>query len=110
MLTTVKMKLCKRSEFGWRARPFVFALFVLWLAVLDQGQSASAHSSGGRVDGLVPSPSARYDLDLVQDPSIRLGDGSKRLSDINILLPLQNCSDCRRAFKVVTAINGCYSW
>ena len=50
------------------------------------------------------------DFELVQNPTVRLGDGSKRLSDINILLPLQNCSDCQRAYKIASAINGCYQW
>ena len=39
-----------------------------------------------------------------------VGGGEKKLSDINILLPLQSCADCRRGHKLVTAINGCYEW
>lgn len=38
------------------------------------------------------------------------GQGMKKISDINILLPIQNCVDCRKAYKVVTAFNGCYQW
>lgn len=39
-----------------------------------------------------------------------LGSGEKQLSDMNVLLPLQLCEDCRRAKKLVTATNGCYKW
>ena len=52
----------------------------------------------------------RHDYSLIQDPSAVLAGGAKQLSDINILLPLQSCPDCRRAHKLVSAINGCYQW
>ena len=29
---------------------------------------------------------------------------------MNILLPLQTCEDCRKAYKKVVAYNGCYKW
>lgn len=65
-------------------------------------------AASGKENGQGGSPV--YEYDLIQNPTIRLGDGSKQMSDINILLPLKGCSDCHRAYKVVTAVNGCYQW
>lgn len=112
MISTVKIKNCKATKFCCMPKYVGFAVFAIVLALFGQGNEASAYPDGmyGDSQSMQHSTGSRYDLELVQDPSIRLGDGGKRLSDINILLPLQNCSDCRRAFKVVTAINGCYSW
>jgi len=39
-----------------------------------------------------------------------VGDGSKRISSLNVLLPTSGCADCRKAVHNITAQNGCYSW
>lgn len=38
------------------------------------------------------------------------GEGSKQISDINLLLPISHCSDCRKVTFNISAINGCYQW
>jgi hypothetical protein len=62
------------------------------------------------------------DIDLIQDPTRKSGSGLKQISDISVLLPVQNCSDsdspasqehaleCRKAEKLIYATNGCYKW
>jgi hypothetical protein len=44
------------------------------------------------------------------EPSKILGHGNKQISDINVLLPISHCSDCRKAAFNISAINGCYQW
>jgi hypothetical protein len=39
-----------------------------------------------------------------------MGDGSKQISDLNVLLPSNGCQGCRKAVYNLTAENGCYSW
>jgi hypothetical protein len=46
----------------------------------------------------------------IQNPELTYGDGQKKISDINILLPVQNCTECRKAYHTVAAFNGCYQW
>ena len=46
----------------------------------------------------------------IQNPEIQYGNGEKKLSDINVLLPLHNCVDCRRVYHTIAAFNGCYQW
>jgi hypothetical protein len=46
----------------------------------------------------------------IQDPEVQYGNGERRLSDINVLLPLHNCADCRRVYHEIAAFNGCYQW
>jgi hypothetical protein len=36
------------------------------------------------------------------------GEGSKQISDINLLLPISHCTDCRKVNFNISAINGCY--
>jgi hypothetical protein len=36
------------------------------------------------------------------------GEGSKMISDINLLLPVSHCTDCRKVNFNISAINGCY--
>jgi len=40
----------------------------------------------------------------------KVNDGSKQISEINVLLPLSTCHDCRRVQYELTATNGCYKW
>ena len=49
-------------------------------------------------------------LDDIQNPEFVFGEGQKKISDINVLLPLQTCKDCRRVYHLIKAYNGCYSW
>ena len=44
------------------------------------------------------------------DPKYIFGEGSKQISDINLLLPISTCADCRKVTYSLSAINGCYSW
>ena len=75
---------------------FASVLAVTWTDTVDKIQSWLSEKM--------------HDFNVIQDPSQVLGSGEKKLSDINILLPLQTCKDCRQAHKLVTAINGCYEW
>lgn len=36
------------------------------------------------------------------------GQGNKQISDINMLLPISNCADCRKVVHNISAINGCF--
>jgi hypothetical protein len=38
------------------------------------------------------------------------GSGNKQISDINMLLPVSNCDDCRKVSYQISAINGCFTW
>lgn len=76
----------------------------------SSGNQAQGSSWGEPVNGFQQVEDSDQYHNLIQDPSIRLGDGSKQISDINVLLPVQACKDCRRAYKNVTATNGCYRW
>lgn len=44
------------------------------------------------------------------NPDVVHGDGQRSLSEVNILLPVHKCKDCRRAYHMVAAYNGCYQW
>jgi hypothetical protein len=44
------------------------------------------------------------------NPEAIFSDGSKQISDINLLLPISTCTDCRKAIYNISAINGCYQW
>ena len=109
MHSTVKIKQYNSTKFGWRAGRSAFVLLVVLVASLSHDQGAWAYGDGLQGDSQ-QFQTGQMDFELVQNPTVRLGDGSKRLSDINILLPLQNCSDCQRAYKIASAINGCYQW
>jgi len=38
------------------------------------------------------------------------GQGNKQISDINMLLPISHCADCRKVVHNISAINGCFQW
>jgi len=69
---------------------WLFALSLLSLAVMANGGFENANQ--------------------IQNPDFLYGDGKRQLSDINILLPVQNCTECRRVYHTVAAFNGCYQW
>jgi hypothetical protein len=38
------------------------------------------------------------------------GRGTKQISDINMLLPISTCEECRKVSYQISAINGCFQW
>lgn len=47
---------------------------------------------------------------IAQSETDLFGEGSKQLSEINMLLPIHTCKECRRAYQKVVAYHGCFDW
>lgn len=98
-----------KTQQPWLRQIVLSALTMLLISLLSL--MISSAETGGLVAAIDTSQTnSLLDEDRVQNPSVQIGDGSKHISDINILLPIQGCIDCRKVYKQISAINGCYKW
>lgn len=80
-------------------------LLLTTLAVLAQPSGAVWGGETGSEDAFASTAQKGGGFDNDVDFS-----GEKKISAMNVLLPISNCAECRRVRFELQASNGCYSW
>ena len=81
-------------------------LLMTTLVVLSQPTRAVWGGETGSEDAFGAAQNAAFSNGFDKD----FDSGEKKISAMNVLLPISNCAECRRVRFELQASNGCYTW